>query len=85
MADFKANRAELARILKGQSGTVTAALESVADRIITATGNPVGYERQTWVGRTRVRVTVRTVDPASAVAESRDHVLVRALGSVGRG
>jgi hypothetical protein len=78
----KLNHKEIDRILKGQTGNVAQVLEGYAQRIVDATGNPEDYEIETWVGATRVRVSVETASRAAAVREAQDHTLIRALGAV---
>lgn len=43
----------------------------------------VGYEVQTWTGRRRVRVTVRTATTRARATEAREHRLLSAI-SAGR-
>lgn len=70
------NRRSLSAILRGKEGRLTADLERRGDRVVAAAGS--GHERQTYVGRNRVRVTVRETEPSST---RNDQQLLGALSS----
>ena len=60
-----------------RSPEVVADLTARGRRIAAAAG--AGFEMQTWLGRNRGRVTVRTATSAARAAEARDHALLGAL------
>lgn len=66
-----------------RSPEVAAVLRKVGNQVAAAAGP--GYEVEEWVGRNRARVQVRTAygDWQARARESRDHILMRAIGSVG--
>ena len=52
----------------------------VAEKIQDLTGAPEDYEIEEYVGQSRARVTIRTIDEWPArTREARDHNLIRAL------
>ena len=63
----------LGRILRGQELNVTRELERRGARVLAAAGS--AYEQETFVGRARARVTVRSTQPRP----SSDRTLVGAL------
>lgn len=72
------NHADLEKLLK--SPEVMAACREVGEAVRNGTGRPDDYEVQEFVGTSRARVTVRTVDDRAARArEARDHRLIAAL------
>lgn len=73
------------KILKGQIGTVVSVMEDLADRIMSGTGQPDEYERETWVGINRARVSIVTATQKARRDEATDHTLLGALGSVQSG
>ena len=79
------NSATAEKILKGQIGNVTEVMEGLADQIMAATGQPDEYERETWVGVSRARVSVVTATQKARRDEATDHTLLGALGSVQSG
>lgn len=74
------HRAAIRELLKDDG--VVGDLEARGDRIAAAAGR--GFETQTWIGKNRARVTVRTGTKKAAAREAQDHVLLRALDA-GRG
>lgn len=74
------NHEELAKILK--SSEVIKVMEGLADQVMDATGQAAAYERETWVGVNRARVSVKTATTKARRDEARDHTLLGALGSV---
>lgn len=79
---IRLNHEALGKILKGQTGSVVSRLESAGQQVMDATGKPDDYEMETWVGRSRARVSIRPATRAASAAEARDHILLRALGSI---
>jgi hypothetical protein len=76
------NHKEIAKILTGQTGNLTDILEAKATEIVGNTGKPASdYEIETWVGRSRVRVSILTKTRQAQINEATDHTLLRALGS----
>lgn len=73
--DFKWDAAAFRALL--QSEEVAAELE-VRAQAIAATAGP-GHEVETYVGRNRVRVTVRTETREAMLAEAQDRTLTNAL------
>lgn len=70
------------KILKGQVGNVVQVMESLADDIMSATGQPDEYERETWIGVNRARVSVVTATTKARRDEATDHTLLSAMDSV---
>lgn len=64
-----------------RSPGVRADLERRGEAIAQSAGT--GYETQTWLGRRRARVTVRTATRQARIDEARHHRLIQAL-SAGR-
>lgn len=79
MADVRIeiNSAGVAALLK--SPEVLADLERRGQAIAAAAGE--GHEVQSWIGRNRARVTVRTATTAARVAEATDRSLTSAIGA----
>lgn len=73
------NHRDLEKILKEEAMKACA---EKGEQIRQATGRPDDYEVQEYVGQSRARVTVRTVDDwAARRREARDHLLIQGLGS----
>lgn len=75
VTDFKWDAAGFRALL--QSGEVAADLEARGSAIAAAAGP--GHEVETYVGKTRVRVTVRTETREAMLAEAQDRTLTNAL------
>lgn len=74
------NHGDLEKLLK--SPEIIAACRQVGDSVRNGTARPDDYEVQEFVGESRARVTVRTVnDRAARAREARDHHLIAALTS----
>jgi hypothetical protein len=78
---YSLNHSALDNILK--SDKVMDIMTDLAWDIVDATGMPdTEYEVEGWEGRSRNRVSIKTVGVEAHVREARDHNLVRALGGV---
>ncbi|SDP09256.1 hypothetical protein SAMN04515671_2919 [Nakamurella panacisegetis] len=60
-----------------RSPEVEADLVARGRRVAAAAG--AGFEAQSWIGRNRNRVTVRTATPEARAADAREHKLLGAL------
>lgn len=62
-----------------QSEEVFKIMRDIAESIVESTPHPDDYEIEEWAGRSRARVSIKTIGVPAHVREARDHNLVRAL------
>lgn len=77
---IKINHGAVRQLLTG--GDIETIMIGLGRKIAAAAGE--GVEVSSWVGRNRVRVTVRTATPEAMLDEAKNRTLTRAVGS-GRG
>lgn len=77
---IKINHDAVRQLLTG--GDIETIMVGLGRKIASAAGE--GVEVKSWVGRNRVRVTVRTATPEAMLDEAKNRSLTRAVGA-GRG